>query len=147
MFAFVDQLSPALCQANPEATFVFGDNLIKKGEAGQAIIRQEPNAFGVPTKILPSMSSDAFFSDSQSEYDTVRTALKRLWSIHLSGGVVALPKSKIGGGLARLQDTAPKITKMIDDFYVAAEAAERFEIKPLAGQQTLSFGADEGVTQ
>jgi hypothetical protein len=139
MFAFVDRLSPALCQINPEATFVFGDNLINKGEAGQAIIRKEPNAFGVPTKKLPSMSSDAFFSDSQSEYDAVRVTLKRLWTIHLKGGAIVLPKAKIGSGLARLQGNAPKIAKMIDDFYIAAEQAESFEVVFPGGQQSLSF--------
>lgn len=139
MFAFVDHLSPALCQANPNVMFAFGDNLIKKGEAGQAIIRKEPNAFGVPTKKLPSMSPDSFFSDAYSEYEATRNALKRLWAIHLNGGAVVLPKSKIGSGLARLHENAPKIAKMIDDFYVAAEAAEQFEIKPIGGQQSLSF--------
>lgn len=139
MFAFVDVLSPALCQANPEAVFVFGDNLIKKGEAGQAVIRNEPNTFGVPTKKLPLMSTDSFFSDAYSEYEAARSALKHLWRIHLLNKVVVLPKQKIGSGLARLQDNSPKIAKMIDDFYVAAEAAEQFEIKPIGGQQSLSF--------
>lgn len=139
MFAFVNMLSHELCQSNPDVTFVFGDNLIKKGEAGQAIIRKEPNAFGVPTKKLPSMSPDAFFTDGYSEYTATRNALKRLWAIHLSGGAVALPKSKIGSGLALLQDNSPKISKMIDDFYAAAEAAEQFEIKPAGGQQTICF--------
>ncbi len=139
MFAFVDRLSPELCQANPEAVFVFGDNLIKKGKAGQAIIRDEPNAIGVPTKRLPSMTPDSFFTDAGSEYEATRAALKRLWAIHINGGVVVLPKQKIGSGLAQLPDKAPKIAKMIDDFYKAAEGEEFFEVVFPSGQQTLTF--------
>lgn len=139
MFAFVDMLTTTLCQKNPEVTFVFGDNLIKKGEAGQAIIRKEPNAFGVPTKRLPSMTPDSFYSDNDSEYEATRTALKHLWAIHLNGRSIVLPKSKIGSGLARLHDNAPKIAKMIDDFYIVAEQAESFEVVFAGGQQSLSF--------
>ena len=32
----------------PNYLFLFGDNDVQKGEGGQAIIRYEPNAFGIP---------------------------------------------------------------------------------------------------
>ena len=35
--------------------FIFGDNDIEKGKKGQAIIRNMPNALGIPTKKLPSL--------------------------------------------------------------------------------------------
>jgi hypothetical protein len=139
MFAFIEKLTPAICQANANVTFVFGDNLIKKGEAGQAVIRKEQNAFGVPTKRLPSMTPDAFYSDLDEEYRFTRIALKYLWSIHINGGNITLPKQKIGSGLAELQKRSPKIAKMIDDFYMAAEQAESFEVLIPGGQQTLSL--------
>ena len=62
MFQFAKTLDSDLCKNNPNAFIVFGDNLICKGKAGEAIIRDEINAFGVPTKRLPSMDSHAFLA-------------------------------------------------------------------------------------
>lgn len=39
-----------LVKGNRDVYFVFGDNLIGEGKGGQAIIREEPNTIGVPTK-------------------------------------------------------------------------------------------------
>ena len=45
--------------------YLFGDNMIGKGMAGQAIIRGLPNAFGIPTKNLPAMTEQSFFTDDE----------------------------------------------------------------------------------
>lgn len=50
--------TPELLRANREKIYVFGDNMKRYGKRGQAVIRDEPNAFGVATKRHPSM--DAF---------------------------------------------------------------------------------------
>lgn len=42
-------------RSNKNSLFVYGDNDIKKGKKGQAIIRDEPNAIGIPTKKYPSL--------------------------------------------------------------------------------------------
>ena len=50
-----------LLRENPHKIFVFGDNMKRYGKRGQAVIRDEPNAYGVATKRYPSMDNWAFF--------------------------------------------------------------------------------------
>lgn len=98
---------------NPDKLFIFGDNLQQKGKGGQAVIRDEPNAFGVPTKKLPSMGNNAFFTDTEYENnveaidkafeDIIKEISKRKENI-----VVVLPEDGIGTGLAKLEEKAPK---------------------------------------
>lgn len=135
MFEFTETLTPELCRSSPDKIFVFGDNMICKGKAGQAIIRDESNAFGVPTKRLPSMAPNAFFSDREEEYFLVREKLVNLWECHKKGDIIVLPKQQIGSGLASVTTHSPRIAEMINNFYMAArsglslkEAATSFPI-------------------
>lgn len=123
MFQFEKILNLTLCKNNPDALIVFGDNLIGKGKAGQAIIRDEINAFGVPTKRLPSMEEGSFFSDKQDEYEIVKSKLIYLWNEHLKGKTVILPSAQIGSGLAQLEQNSPKINELICRFYTSARQA------------------------
>jgi len=41
--------------------YIFGDNTYRVGKSGQAIIRDENNAFGIVTKVAPSNDTNAFF--------------------------------------------------------------------------------------
>ncbi|MFK5948101.1 MAG: hypothetical protein QM500_04955 [Methylococcales bacterium] len=86
--------------------FVFGDNLIGRGMKGQACIRTQSNAFGIPTKRLPSMNDDAFFSDRQDEIDAVLDALRALYKLKVSNKV-CWPASGIGTGLAQMKFKSP----------------------------------------
>lgn len=138
MFQFTTTLSSELCRANPKKWYVFGDNLIQKGKAGQAVIRDEPNAIGVPTKRLPSMAANAFFSDKEDEYVAVRKQLLYLWEKHKSGEVVVLPEQKIGSGLAKLWEFSPKIAKMVDNFYQAAQLSNKIS-KNVVDQNEFLF--------
>ena len=52
------------CRANPDTLYIFGDNAARRGKAGQAIIRDEPNSFGICTKLEPGMYSRDFFHDT-----------------------------------------------------------------------------------
>jgi hypothetical protein len=63
-----------LLQKYPNYTFVFGDNLKQTGYAGQALIRSEPNSFGISTKRLPAMSNDAFMTGTPEDYKAVDKA-------------------------------------------------------------------------
>ena len=54
-----------LVRKNPDKVFLFGDNLKGYGKGGQAIIRNESNAIGIPTKKAPSMDKTAFFTDAE----------------------------------------------------------------------------------
>lgn len=121
MFLFTQILSQKLCSDNPDSFVVFGDNLINKGRAGQAIIRYEPNSIGVPTKKLPSMNANAFFSDSNLEYKKVSVVLEKLKKLDVAGKTIILPSEMFGSGLAQVSIRAPKIWKLIQDFYEHAK--------------------------
>lgn len=54
-----------MLRANPDKIYVFGDNAQRYGKKGQSIIREEPNAFGIATKIKPYWSNDSYFSGQQ----------------------------------------------------------------------------------
>ncbi|RYX99933.1 MAG: hypothetical protein EOO35_00905, partial [Cyanobacteriota bacterium] len=51
--------------ANKNSLFIFGDNDVKKGRGGQAIIRHLSNTAGIPTKKYPSYSQSAYYTDSE----------------------------------------------------------------------------------
>ena len=55
-----------LCRQYPKFIWVFGDNLKGFGMGGQAIIRNEPNAVGIPTKRTPDNGPTAFFDDGNT---------------------------------------------------------------------------------
>lgn len=110
----VDVLSVAECERNPDIIYVFGDNLLKKGKAGQAVIRDCPNAFGIPTKRLPSMKDDAFFSDRCDEKTHLAETLDMLYLLSKSH-VIAWPKAGIGTGLARLEEKSPMLNEILQD--------------------------------
>jgi hypothetical protein len=121
MFLIKDWLSVELCRENPDAIVVYGDNLIHKGKVGQAIIRDEKNSFGIPTKRLPSMSDKAFFSDREDEVGVVIDSLDILKQYSNNGKTVILPSNKIGSGLAKLKTKSPVVYKLINDFYKEIE--------------------------
>ena len=107
-----DLYTVKLCQDNPQTLFVFGDNMIRKGRNGQAVIRDCDNSFGIATKVLPSMSPNSFFSDDNPAHlKRVQTDLEMLLMTKLAGVYknIAFPSKGLGTGLARLQTKAPNI--------------------------------------
>lgn len=116
-----EMLTCELCRKYEHWFFVFGDNLIRKGRAGQAVIRNEPNGFGVPTKRLPSMRPKSFFTDREDEVSAVQEAINEIISMVNDGVTIVLPKNKIGSGLARLKSNSPIIANMVDELYEMAE--------------------------
>ena len=101
------------CKANLRSIYVFGDNLLRVGEAGQASIRSCNNAIGIATKKKPSMLKSSFFSDK--EYDKLEPFLKKeidkIVSIMFSDNLDTLvfPKDGLGTGLSKLPQMAPKV--------------------------------------
>ena len=82
----VDALSPKLLRENPNWLFVFGDNALRYGKGGQAVIRDEPNAFGIVTKLKPSNTNDSYMTDKDSYRNNMQTISEDLrWIIkHLN---------------------------------------------------------------
>lgn len=99
-------------RANPQRLYVFGDNAVRKGTAGQAgEMRGEPNAIGVVTKWRPSMDIDAFFRDIDFDSVTARMAadLQPIQDALAAGKTVVIPADGLGTGLAQLPQRAPRI--------------------------------------
>lgn len=95
--------------------WVFGDNMQGWGKKGQAIIRDEPNAVGIPTKWKPATTSDSYFTNE--DFGQVRAAIDAAFDrlrAHLrKGGTVVFPSSGVGTGLAQLPQRAPRIHEYI----------------------------------
>ena len=97
-------------QKNPNHIFVFGDNLLRKGFAGAAILRNEPNTYGFITKKYPSNDDKSFFKPEEykefflKELQKLELEIKKtpnnLWLI-----------SSIGSGLANKYNIWEKIIK------------------------------------
>lgn len=112
------------CWANPDALFLFGDNLERRGHGGQAYqMRGEPNTLGIPTKRAPKMSSDAFFSNDDLDEVTpiIRAAFAEAakWP-----GPIVVPLDGLGTGLAELPTRSPKIYQLILDEMTALQEGE-----------------------
>jgi len=111
-------LSVELCRQHPDKIFVFGDNIVRRGVregAGQAVIRNEPNAFGVPVKRYPSMKEGSFFSDLEDEREIVCNSLRELWTIGQSGKVIVFPEDGIGTGRAMMRQKSGVIYTIMCD--------------------------------
>lgn len=109
---YLDQWSVKTTKQHPSWLFLFGDNDKGIGKRGQAVIRGEPNAMGIPTKKLPRFCSSAFYKDE--EYDDnckkIGAALDRI-ATRLQEGifdVVVLSSGGLGTGLAELDVRAPQ---------------------------------------
>lgn len=111
---YTKMLSVDLCRAHPEKIFIYGDNLKAFGKGGQAIIRDEPNAFGIPTKRYPSWDDWAFFSDKEDEIEAVTKSLRELWKLG-QDKVIVFPKDGIGTGRAKMREKSPVACKMMCD--------------------------------
>ena len=103
----VKRFSLETTKKHPDKVFVFGDNLQGWGKKGQAIIRDEPNAIGIPTKKKPSMEPSAFFTDK--EFDFIRPRKDAAFAKIPKGSTVYIPEAGLGTGLAKLPEKAPRI--------------------------------------
>ena len=84
---------------NPNHIFVFGDNTIRKGKAGGAILRDEPNSYGFITKKFPNNKDESFYKPDEYRSIFVKELIKLKRMIKLFPEKTFLI-SKIGSGLA-----------------------------------------------
>ena len=94
-----NQVTQEYLRNHPEVVFVFGDNSIRKGKAGGALLRDEPNTHGFVTKRLPGSDDDDFYwpEEYQSVYEEEVRRLKKQASCHPEKLFLV---SKLGSGLA-----------------------------------------------
>ncbi len=107
-------------QKNKEYLWLYGDNDIKRGKGGQAIIRDEINTYGIPTKKFPNNNLTSYYTDD--EYDnncekiiTAFNKVRELLKEKNYKGIV-FPKMGFGTGLAQLNTKAPKTFEFLNNY-------------------------------
>jgi hypothetical protein len=124
MIQYRELITRRMVQAEPDTLFVFGDNLLRIGYGGQAkVMRDEPNAVGIVTKLKPSMSTDAFFNNSACHLLIWRAANQVAFTHLLQyPDLIVWPRDGIGTGRAQLPTRAPKIWQELEEFRVSLES-------------------------
>ncbi len=109
----IGRMSPITLRENPDKVYLFGDNLEGKGKGGQAVVRDEPNAIGIPTKKAPRRDAGAYFNDAdlQANKDAIDEAFNKI----PDEATVVIPKDGLGTGLADLANKAPKTFKYLQE--------------------------------
>ena len=59
-----NMITSEFIKSHPDWMFLYGDNLLQKGEEGHRILYKDlPNCIGIPTKRKPCHRDDSFFYD------------------------------------------------------------------------------------
>ena len=97
--------------------YIYGDNDIHLGEKGQAIIRNEPNAMGIPTKKIPSMNKGSFYTDEELEKnkEKIDNAISKVIESLIKYEIIVFPEDGLGTGLYKLDKCAPLTFKYLND--------------------------------
>jgi hypothetical protein len=95
---------------NPNAYFIFGDNLIKQGYGGAAKLRDHPHAIGFITKKFPD-NEDSSFYKPEEYYTVFFEELSKLETLISRHPTKTFYISKLGGGLANKYRIWEKLIK------------------------------------
>lgn len=111
----MDMFTEEIVKNNPNKLFVFGDNMLRYGKGGQAIIRDFPNTIGIATKRAPRTDKEAYFSDADDEMDTMLQDIRKLYLISRCNVFthIVFPTKGIGTGRARMKSKSPMLYKMM----------------------------------
>ena len=102
---------------NKDKIFVFGDNDLRIGKGGQAIIRDLKNTIGIRTKKEPNNYTNSFYSDNEYN-DNIRKINEDIQKINeeiINGSIIIFSNGGYGTGLAKLNVKAPKTFKYLCD--------------------------------
>jgi hypothetical protein len=104
-------------KSNPKKIFVFGDNNLRYGKGGQAIIRDLPNTIGLRTKKAPNNQLSSFYSDSDLEENkkNIIEDILTIKDLQLKGNVIVFSNGGYGTGLSKLKEHAPKTFEYLCD--------------------------------
>jgi hypothetical protein len=93
------QITEQFLDSNPDSYFVFGDNLIRQGYGGAAILRDHPQAIGFVTKKFPDNRDTSFYDVEEYEslfFDELENLKTRIETEKDKTFYI----SQLGGGLA-----------------------------------------------
>jgi hypothetical protein len=139
-----ENYTPELLRANADKLFIFGDNNTRTGKGGQAIIRDEPNAIGISTKLLPKNTPEAFMSDDDlaNNKKVIDSDIKKVKErAAKEGKTIVLPKGGFGTGLAALATKAPQTFA-----YLNQRLQEEFGFNNTTGE-LAALGKEEVKTE
>ena len=104
-------------KSNPKKIFVFGDNNLRYGKGGQAIIRDLPNTIGLRTKKATNNQLSSFYSDSDLEENkkNIIEDILTIKDLQLKGNVIVFSNGGYGTGLSKLKEHAPKTFEYLCD--------------------------------
>lgn len=111
---------------NPHILYIFGDNLDREGNGGQAgEMRGSRNAFGIATKrsISHSYPDDYFFDTQTDVLDILKSEFDHLRAYLKESGYhgLCIPSDGIGTGLSMMPDYAPKALTYIEEQFKLLE--------------------------
>ena len=131
-FETIKKYDVDIVRANTDKLYIFGDNTEGWGKGGQAIIRDEPNAFGISTKNSPS----EFMSDNNFEANKARIDAD-IEAIKTDGRPIVFPEDGIGTGRADLKNKAPRTYEyLMGEIEKLKGAADNFPLtKIISGLQ------------
>jgi len=95
---------------NPNHIFVFGDNLLRVGKGGAALLRDEQNTYGFITKKEPNNIDSSFYRPNEYKEVFDNELRKLIKKIELYPNRTFLI-SKLGGGLANKYSIYEKVIK------------------------------------
>ena len=114
---YLDWITRNMLRAEPEARFVFGDNMRRTGFGGQAgEMRGELNAIGVATLYAPG---SYYRPDDPAALAVVVHDLTKIGRALCDGRTVYVPRDGLGTGLAHLPENAPALHRLIVAFFKA----------------------------
>jgi hypothetical protein len=96
--------------SNPKAIFVFGDNTIRKGYGGAAILRDHPQSYGFITKKYPDNEDESFYQPKEYAivfFDELVKLREKIQDDPFKKFYI----SQLGGGLANKYNIWEKIIK------------------------------------
>ena len=109
--------SEEVCLLNPNKLFIYGDNTLRCGKAGQAQIRDRENSVGIATKFHPGMNEEDFFSDLKLNQcvnimvQDVEKVVSCLTNPQRNFDTLVFPVNGFGTGLSQLPERAPEVYK------------------------------------
>ena len=84
---------------HPNVIFVFGDNTIRRGKKGGAVLRDHPQSYGFITKKYPNNNPSSFFY--KDEYEKVlKKEITKLRKLIFTNKSKIFLITKLGAGLA-----------------------------------------------
>lgn len=98
-------------QQNNDKLYVFGDNQMRIGKKGQAVIRDAENSIGIVTKKSPSRRSIAYFNDTEFEKNKgsiVFDILNIKYRALSENKIIVFSNNGYGNGLSEMNTRSPK---------------------------------------